>query len=212
MNRTFLPILVLAAITAASHGAIVLGNLPQSDFLDTSTISFSGQQKAVSFIMSAGQDYTLVNVTLWISGLDVPTATSDNPDVYLAANNGGNPGARIATLVDPIPTGSSQRLNSWTSPANVTLQAGQQYWLIVGETRANWSWLIDDTTGGISSEIGASLGGFRVSNDLGATWSGSGLQNSFQITAVPSNPVPETSTGALLMAGCAIASLRRRWR
>ena len=72
--------------------AIVIGNIQGASLdpvfgnaIDTSSIASNGQAKAVSFIMPTGQDWLLVDATLWTVGLDPNSgSTPDLPYLYIA--------------------------------------------------------------------------------------------------------------------------------
>lgn len=215
----------IVILTTSAQGAVVLGNIADANnAIDTSSIASNGQSKAVGFTMPTGQDWLLVDATLWTVGLDPNSgSTPDLPDLYIALDNGGIPGARHGSLPNPVPDNTSIQLTTWTSPGDTLLQGGTKYWLVVEETIGDWNWLIDDVgppSGNVGegdpvSAIGASFDGYRFkgANDTvtgdPALWGNSSANNPFEINAIP-NPVPEPSSSLLALLGMGLLLRRRR--
>ena len=214
----------LGLLASPAHAAIVIGNiegatLGPANVTTTSSISVNGQSKAVSFTMATGQDWVLVDATLWTVGLDPNSGTTpDLPDVYIALDDSGAPGNRLSAFPNPVPTSTALQLTTWTSQDNTVLLGGETYWLVVAETIGDWNWVVDDVndaSGNPVSEISATFDGYAFKNadtapGTAAPWGSSGLSNPVEITAIP-HQIPEPSSVILIALGaCCVFSRRKR--
>ena len=91
--------------------------------------------------------------------IHVRTVTSgDTTSVNIKENNSGAPGNLVATLMNPA-TLTSSALNTFTSLANTTLDAGTPYWISMSEGSSNR--VTFSSTNG-DSETGWSIGNSRL--------------------------------------------------
>ena len=101
--------------------------------------------------------YTVTEIQVRVS-----TATSRSTLLTIREDDGGEPGALVATFINPA-SPTSQSLNTFTAPANTTLEASTTYWISVNEgiSSSRMSFAAtsgDDETG----EMGWSIGNDRL--------------------------------------------------
>ena len=101
--------------------------------------------------------YTVTEVEIRVS-----TALSRSTSLKIREDDGGEPGALVATFMNPVSL-TNQSLNTFTAPANTTLEASTTYWISVNEgvssNRVSFSATsADDETG----EMGWSIGDDRL--------------------------------------------------
>ena len=109
--------------------------------------------------------YTVTEVEIRVS-----TASSRSTSLRIREDDGGEPGALVATFMNPV-SPTNQSFNTFTAPANTTLEASTTYWISVNEgvssSRMSFSATsADDETG----EMGWSIGNDRL-------WRGSESSN-----------------------------------
>ena len=101
--------------------------------------------------------YTVTEVEIRVT-----TVSSRSTSLKIREDDGGEPGALVATFMNPVSL-TSQSLNTFTAPANTTLEASTTYWISVNEgvssNRVSFSATsADDETG----EMGWSIGNDRL--------------------------------------------------
>ena len=136
---------VLTAAVVAAFAALLalaLQTLPLQAQTVTTLVSNTGQTvntsgsshfQAQSFVTGDNTGgYTITEVQIRLR-----TVTSgDTTTVKIKENNSGEPGNLVATLMNPATlTGSA--LNTFTAPANTTLDASTTYWISVNEGVSN---------------------------------------------------------------------------
>ena len=155
--------------------------------------SSSDANRAQGFTTGTGT-YTLSSVALYLH-----PQTSGTPQVQIYGSTGGNPGTLVATMTNPA-TIVGSAINVFTAPANTTLSASTEYWLVTSNSA---------TTTGLGFEVavantsnldtgtaaGWSLGDTLFRNDKANSWNSSSLRPRFQIrgtaqTTTPTNNAP----------------------
>lgn len=195
-------------------GGLIFGSLNASaaivinEGLDNSGINspINGDgNKAVNFVMGAGDDYTLTTIVL---GLD--EVAGANPRVELWSDDGTSApiGSRLETLDNPATLVDGA--NTFTSTVGTTLQASTTYWVVVGHDAGGFEWL-GGTDTAVTSDIGATHDA-RLFGTQGAgpgNWTGtSGVLNQIQVNA---DVIPEPNSAILLgLAGSMLLVRRRR--
>jgi len=133
-NRVAMASVCLAVFVAASAppaaADVIISNMPGNDGTgtmlngDASTVDNS---KAAGFTMPAGSDYFLDNVTMRIEILDA----ANSPVIQIWSDSGGLPSASLMTLTNPTFTIGGVATYVFTPPSQLTLQAGQTYWVLI---------------------------------------------------------------------------------
>ena len=143
--------------------------------------------------------YTVTEVQIRVS-----TATSRSTSLRIREDDGGEPGALVATFMNPA-SPTSQSLNTFTAPANTTLEASTTYWISVNEgislSRMSYSATSgDDETG----EMGWSIGNDRLwRGSESSNWEDDAVNLVLAIKGTPAPPGPTVvpSDWSLIPAG-----------
>ncbi|WP_353853396.1 choice-of-anchor R domain-containing protein [Microcystis sp. LE19-10.1B] len=186
----------------------MIGNLPQANdnggtFLSTTEI------KALAFTLPAGNNYSLDNAILRLSGYD----PGETPLVQIRNDVGGSdPGSTVlASFTNPTPQGAGNFDYTFTPTGPFTFTAGTKYWLYVTSTSGDFLWSASST---IQTPTGiATFSGARFGS--GASFFPSSVLNSFQINATeitgPVARTPEPSAiAALSLFGLGLLGVKSR--
>jgi len=210
--KTFLPVLGLTSTIALVGGGVnplsvnaatLIGNLPQLDDADGSTINVTNI-KAFPFTIPSGGTYQLDDVILRLQNY---TSPADNPVVQIRDNTGGaNPfnSNVLAILTNPPSTSTAVSSFTFTPSTPFTFVQNATYWLYVASANGGFGWRAT-TKPGITPTGIATGGTYRFSTNGGTTFTDNNdIQNSFQINATEVNnpPVttPEPATVVILIA------------
>ncbi|PZV22113.1 MAG: hypothetical protein DCF12_20950 [Snowella sp.] len=197
---------------APSSAVNFVGNLPSNDGSSTILSSTSGTNiKAVSFTYGSGPDYYLDDVVLRLGDYD----TSDSFSVEIRNNAGTNPGSTVLASLSlapgEIPQGSTNAYYRFISNSSFTFQPSNTYWLYlsIAASSGNSGSIIWRSSLPTTTPVGiAAFGGYRFSNNAGASFANSNLYNSFQVNAT-AVPEPLTILGAIAAVGFGSAFKRR---
>jgi hypothetical protein len=189
---------------APSSAVNFIGNLPSNDGSSTILSSTSGTNiKAASFTYGSGPDYYLDDVVLRLGNYD----TSDSFSVEIRDTAGANPGSTVLASLSlapgETPQGSTNAYYRFISNSSFTFQSSNTYWLYlsIAVSSGNSGSIIWRSSLPTTTPVGiAAFGGYRFSNNSGASFANSSLYNSFQINAT-AVPEPLTILGAIAAAG-----------
>ncbi|GCA70839.1 hypothetical protein MiYa_02374 [Microcystis aeruginosa NIES-2519] len=167
--------------------------------------------KALAFTLPAGNNYSLDNAILRLSGYD----PGETPLVQIRNDVGGSdPGSTVlASFTNPTPQGAGNFDYTFTPTGPLTFTAGTKYWLYVTITSGDFNWSASNP--GITPTGIATSSVARLSNDSGASFSSSSIFNSFQINAteitgpVASTPEPG-AIAALSLFGLGLLGVKGR--
>nr|WP_304412243.1 choice-of-anchor R domain-containing protein [Microcystis sp. T1-4] len=185
-----------------------MGNLPQTNDNNSTTLSGVSVIKALAFTLPAGNNYSLDNAILRLGGYQTGVA----PLVQIRNDVGGsNPGSTVlASFTNPTPQGLGVFNYTFTPTGPFTFTAGTKYWLYVTSTSGAFGWNASSpsqTPTGI-----ATLSGNRFAN--GASFFASITSNSFQINTAdipPSVATPEPGAiAALSLFGLGLLGVKGR--
>lgn len=187
---------------AGAVADVLLGNLPGDD-LSNYDVSGVLPSTAVSFT-TPGVDQQLSDVQLRLALYD-----NGNALVQIAADNGNEPGASIATLNPPGGSGAGAQTWTFTPGGAVVLSAGTTYWLVVDNAPDQGLFWVGN--GGTPTGLGT-FGSYRETAD-GINWTDyvTGTP-AFEINTVP---VPEPAAATATALGLVLATgfvQRRRAR
>ncbi len=214
MTRKFSLLTVVAALTlvlCATAGAtdILYTTLGPNGEYDTSSGYFvdgsNYYNQVLSMSFSPSKTENLADAVLALGNY----AGGNNPvSLYLQSDNGGMPGATLATLtqqgtIQPFTSGGS--LITFTCSGCGQITAGTPYWLTAWEQDPNteqaWMYAYQDQTGNLA---------FNQVGSINGPWSlYSGTVSGFQVDG----SVPEPGTLIMLGSGivAAAAGLRRKF-
>ena len=149
-------LLALTALGAAgtAHAEVLVSNTAQT--LDGGTSNAFQAQSFETGTNTAG-NYTITNVQVRLHGVDAGESTS----VKIRDNQGGVPGDVVAILSNR--TALTNGLNTFTAPANTTLEASTTYWISISEGISS---RVNISRTGSSAETGAT--GWVIGN--GRLW------------------------------------------
>ncbi|WP_159293643.1 choice-of-anchor R domain-containing protein [Microcystis aeruginosa] len=192
----------------------MIGNLPQNNDNTGNLIGVFGVTtgvKALAFTLPAGNNYSLDNAILRLSGYD----PGETPLVQIRNDVGGSdPGSTVlASFTNPTPQGAGNFDYTFTPTSPFTFTAGTKYWLYVTSTSGSFNWRASNP--GITPTGIATSSGARSSNDSGASFNNSSIFNSFQINAteitgpVASTPEPG-AIAALSLFGLGLLGVKGR--
>ena len=194
----------LSGVSAAA-ATVLVSNLAQPT-RDMNVLPTDGWA-AQSFITD-GASYSLSSVQVLLGNL------LGSPPIVAELHTGDafKPGATLTTFsVAKVPVGSPEPVNLTLTPiGSVTLDAGTNYWLVLGASSLAGTFTWSYAEGNVTTGPGF-LGGYNYSADSGATWTNFGSDNPFQLQ-VNASPVPLPApvwlfgTGLLTLLG---ASKRR---
>lgn len=206
-NRPGLAAIVLlaamAGLLAPSAGAtpILLSNLPVNGGLQLAM--FNTQAYGAGFTLLA--DYVLDTVTIRLKTSSV-APTPAQVSVSLYTNNGHEPGSFLEALDGPPSFSASTTANYVYSPASpVTLNSGQEYWVVVHFTGSLTLYWIASNPPEVATGPGATYDRTMLGNPFGSGWthqliSGQDAAPSLEITGTALTGVPEPGTlGAMLI-------------
>lgn len=189
---------------APSSAVNFIGNLPSNDGSSTILSSTSGTNiKAASFTYGSGPDYYLDDVILRLGNYD----TTDSFTVEIRNSAGVNPGSTVLASLSlapgETPQGSPNANYRFVSNSSFTFQPSNTYWLYlsIAASSGNSGSIIWRSSLPTTTPVGiAAFGGYRFSNNSGASFANSSLYNSFQINAT-AVPEPLTILGAIAAVG-----------
>jgi hypothetical protein len=198
---------------APSSAVNFIGNLPSNDGRFTTLSSTSGftNIKAVSFTYGSGLDYFFDDVILRLGDYD----TSDSFNVEIRDSAGANPGSTVLASLSlapgETPQGSTNAYYRFISNSSFTFEASNTYWLYlsIAGSAGNSGSIIWRSSLPTTTPVGiAAFGGYRFSNNSGASFASSNIYNSFQINAT-AVPEPLTILGAIAAVGFGSVFKRR---
>ena len=201
---------------APSSAVNFIGNLPTDDGSSSVLSSTSGTNiKAVSFTYGSGPDYYLDDVVLRLGDYD----TSDSFSVEIRNSAGLNPGSTVLASLSlapgETPQGSTNAYYRFISNSSFTFQPSNTYWLYlsIAASSGNSGSIIWRSSLPTTTPVGiAAFGGYKFSNNAGASFANSNLYNSFQVNATEVSvavPEPLTILGAIAAVGFGSAFKRR---
>ena len=205
-------ILAWGVSIAPSSAVNFIGNLPSNDGSSTILSSTSGSNiKAASFTYGSGPDYYLDDVILRLGNYD----TTDSFTVEIRDSAGINPGSTVLASLSlapgETPQGTTNAYYRFISNSSFTFQPSNTYWLYlsIAASSGNSGSIIWRSSLPTTTPVGiAAFGGYRFSNNSGASFANSNIYNSFQINAT-AVPEPLTILGAIAAVGFGSAFKRR---
>lgn len=215
-------------ITSPSYAVEVIGNLPTAN--DDQESGLNGtQQKALSFTVEPGFNWSLDSVTLRLGGFDSGDADRTSPvpsgdqtfyNVSLRTDNAGSPSSSsILLFTDPrdpsnnSPTTGALRDWTFTPDTSYTLASNQKYWIVVSGN--SFSWKAADPDEPPTSSQGFTTNGYQIAGFNSSSWSSSSLSNAITVNAdnrTSSVPFDFSATPGLFLVGglWGASQLRRR--
>jgi hypothetical protein len=171
---------VFAALPTSADADVLIGNLPGNDGTYTSLNGSGGSidSKAAGFTMPAGTDYFLDQVVLRMRIMDAANA----PVVAIWSDSGGTPSAVLETLTNPAFTAGVVADYVFTPPSQVTLTAGQTYWIVVHNQSTgadSFHWMASSP--GQTPTGTATSAGYLFDFTLPPPVTPSGTSNSYQV-------------------------------
>ncbi len=205
-------ILAWGVSIAPSSAVNFIGNLPSNDGSSTILSSTSGSNiKAASFTYGSGPDYYLDDVILRLGNYD----TTDSFTVEIRDSAGINPGSTVLASLSlapgETPQGTTNAYYRFISNSSFTFQPSNTYWLYlsIAASSGNSGSIIWRSSLPTTTPVGiAAFGGYRFSNNSGASFANSNIYNSFQINAT-AVPEPLTILGAIAAVGFGSVFKRR---
>jgi hypothetical protein len=196
---------LLAPVAAAD---LILGNYPPTNDTGTTAGVTNLRQKALSFAMPAGSDYTVSSVTLRLGNYITP---GDGAILEIRNHTGSTtaPGTTVLGSFTAPASASNTIADFVFSPVGaITLQASTAYWIVLlgAASPSTFDWRGSSpsvTPTGIASYGGQSL----FTTNAGSSWTTSATINTFQIDGVA---VPAPVGAGVLAIGCLVATRRRR--
>ncbi|BDC48280.1 hypothetical protein F183_A05960 [Bryobacterales bacterium F-183] len=190
--------------TATAKADVIIGNGPDN-YTSGGTSFGAGVLKGIGFTMTSTIYAGSARLSLFTN------AANASPTVYLMSDANGNPGTVLATFQSLTLTSGPPQTYLFTLPTAYQLVSGTTYWLAAAgnSNQALFAWLGDDTpTGSFATYVGA-----RLSFNSGASYSVSGVANSFELLSAP-NPsaLPEPSVAITLSAVGLLVLIRSRRR
>jgi hypothetical protein len=194
--RFMLVAAAFAAFATAPAQITVISNYPPANDATQSAGLSNLRVKAMAFTMGAST-LPLLDVTLRLRNVDPG-------EVTVTLNAGGaNPGGVLVNFLNPAFQGAPVMDYTFAPTSTFNLQAGQQYWLVVGGVSGgSFDWMASSP--GITPTGIATHSGNLFSTNAGSTWTTSAIFNTYEVRAVP-----EPASMLVLGAG-ALALLRRR--
>ena len=197
---------------APSSAVNFIGNLPSNDGSSTILSSASGTNiKAASFTYGSGPEYYLDDVVLRLGNYD----TTDSFTVEIRNSAGVDPGSTVLASLSlapgEIPQGSTNAYYRFISNSSFTFQPSNTYWLYlsIAASSGNSGSIIWRSSLPTTTPVGiAAFGGYKFSNNAGASFANSNLYNSFQVNAT-AVPEPLTILGAIAAVGFGSVFKRR---
>jgi hypothetical protein len=204
---------------APSSAVNFIGNLPSNDG-GSSTIVSSGSGtnvKAVSFTYGSGPDYSLDDVVLRLANYD----TSDSFSVEIRNSAGVNPGSTVLASLSlapgQTPQGSTNAYYRFIPNSSFTFQPSNTYWLYLSIAASSGNsgsiiWRSSAPPPGTPPVGVAAFGGYKFSNNAGASFGNSNIYSTFQINATEVSvavPEPLTILGAIAAVGFGSVFKRR---
>ena len=134
--------LMLLSVTCLMAGpvraqVVLISNLPGNDASQSADLT-NLRNKGMGFTLPAGQDYTLLHVTLRLETI----AGAPVPIVEIWTNAAGVPGTVIETLTSPVLNATGITNYDFTAAGTTTLVGGQSYWIVAyglaGDPVYNW--------------------------------------------------------------------------
>ena len=201
---------------APSSAVNFIGNLPSNDGSSSILSSASGTNiKAVSFTYGSGPDYSLDDVVLRLGNYD----TSDSFSVEIRNSAGVNPGSTVLASLSlapgETPQGSTNAYYRFISNSSFTFQPSNTYWLYlsIAASSGNSGSIIWRSSLPTTTPVGiAAFGGYKFSNNAGASFANSTIYSTFQINATEVSvavPEPLTILGAISAVGFGSVFKRR---
>jgi hypothetical protein len=214
-------------MTAPSYAIEVIGNLPTNND-DQESVLNGTQQKALSFTVEPGFNWSLDSVTLRLGGFDSGDADRTSPvsggdqtfyNVSLRTDNGGSPSSSSLLLFtnprDPsnnAPSTGALRNWTFTPTSSYTLASEQKYWIVVSGNAFSWKAADPDEPPTSSQDF--TTDGYQIAGFNNSSWAGSSLSNAITVNASNPTAVPfdfSATPGLFLVGGLWGANqLRRR--
>ncbi len=208
MRRVAPALLACSLCASAASADLILGNYPPTNDTGTTASVTDLRQKALSFAMPAGSDYTISSVTLRLGNYITPGDVA----ILEIRDHTGSPTAPGANVVGSFtaPSSAAAAISDFvfTPSGTITLQAGTSYWIVLygGASPSTFDWRGSSpsvTPTGIATYGGQSL----FTTNAGTSWSNSATINTFQIDGVV---VPAPAGAGVLVLGGLLAARRRR--
>lgn len=191
-------LIVSAALAASLSSASTAGATDLVNNLDQPTRSMNVLPTdgwAAQSFATDGASYALSSVQVLLGNL------TGAPSIVAELHTGDafNPGATLAAFsIAGVPIGSPAPV-TLTPIRSVTLNAGTNYWLVLGASTLAGTFTWSYAQGNVTTGSG-SLGNYNYSADSGVTWTNYGSDNPFQLK-VDVSPVPFPATAWLFGAG-----------
>ncbi|HLP00089.1 MAG TPA: choice-of-anchor R domain-containing protein [Fimbriimonas sp.] len=197
-------VLTVGFLAVSANAQVVISNFPGNDgiasqFLDPLRL------KGMAFVVDGSSDYVITSATLRFEVLSTDVA----PNLTIRKDNGsGAPGAIVGTFTNP----SSYTVGhgSYTFTSSIPVAAAGTYWLTLGGDTGTGPFHWNGSSPAQTPTGTWTHAGQLFTQDGGTNWAGSGVMNTYELTATPSS-VPEPASMAVLGAG-ALILLRRRNR
>ncbi|MGB6222498.1 choice-of-anchor R domain-containing protein [Haloferula sp.] len=213
------PLVAILSTTLPSSAIVVVSNLSNASDLEAWTIGsqdadLTDSPVANRFTTGSGPGWNLDSVTLNLGRFEGASGSAAGAiDVYLAADNGGVPGASLVTFDPVTPTNPQEPLT--LSPLVPTILAeGTSYWLVTSadvDDEYQWNFTEDVSQTGLS---GWQIGDTARAGFPSGTWTplvlppgASPAPTLFEISATAA---PEPGSLLLLTAGAPLFFRRRR--
>ena len=184
-------LIVLGAAVAAPEQAAAQ---TETTFISTTGqagLNASDANRAQAFTTGTGT-YTLSSVALFLHVQNTGT-----PLVQIYGNTGDTPGTLVANMTNPA-TIAVSAIHVFTAPANTTLSASTEYWLVTSSSAATTGRGFEVAVTSSSNldtgtAAGWSLGDTLFRNDKALAWNSSSLRPRFQIRGTAQTTTPNTA-------------------